>query len=183
MSGGLKAKVTKIEQLKGSRNWDGTMYYRLKFQVKLENGQAVFAMTDVVPGYRNFPWWEPVIKAGAGTVIGGVFLKDGYKPVKVNADSQVFIINETLFPQKLEPLPMDKIRLVKAGYPETWYVPSKSEFGKGHHVNLFYGMGECDCQGFKYSGSKRTCDHIKQVLDLKKKVAQQQVEKVIQKLF
>ncbi len=182
--GALKAKITKIEQLKGSRNWDGSLYYRLKFQVKTEDGRSVFAMSDIVPGYRNFPWWEPVIKAGPGTVIGGVYLKENYKPYKVDADSQVFIIHEPLFvyPQA-EPLPMDQIRLVKSGHPETWYVPSKTGMGRGYHVGVFNGAGECECMGFKYSGSKRTCEHIKKVLDLKKKTAVAQAEKAAQKLF
>jgi len=182
--GALKAKITKIEQLKGSRNWDGSLYYRLKFLVKTENGGMVFAMTDIVPGYRNFPWWEPVIKAGPGTVIGGVYLKEGFKPCKVDADSQVFIVHEPLFAHpKAEPLPLGQIRLVKSGDPETWYVPSKSGVDRGYHVSLFHGIGECECSAFRYSGNKRSCDHIKRVLDLKKKAALVQAEKTAQKLF
>jgi hypothetical protein len=87
----FKATITKIDQGKYSRTEN--IYYRIRF--RLETGE--FAMTDVVPTYRNFGYWEPVIKAGPGTTIGGVFLKDGFnKPLKVNADSQVFIIQASL---------------------------------------------------------------------------------------
>jgi hypothetical protein len=85
---GLKAKITKIHEPKLSYNGD-VAYIRINLQ--LEDGS--FAQTDIVPKYRNYAWWQPVLKAGIGTWIGGVFLKQNGK---VDADSRVEIIKPPL---------------------------------------------------------------------------------------
>ena len=80
----MKARIKAIDELVMSRNND-VSFQRIHFV--LESG--VFAMTDVVKTYRNYRYWEPVIKSGVGTYIGGVNIKS---PGKVDADSAVYII-------------------------------------------------------------------------------------------
>ena len=82
----IRARITKIDKLKMSRNND-VAFQRISFI--LENGS--FAMTDVVSTYRNYRFWKPVIESGVGTYIGGVNLK---RPNKVDADSQVYILQK-----------------------------------------------------------------------------------------
>lgn len=84
----MKAKITKIQELTMSKNQD-VAYKRLHFQ--LEDGSH--AMTDIVPKYRNYSWWKPVIEAGVGTWIDNVSLMN---PGKVNADSRINIIQAPL---------------------------------------------------------------------------------------
>jgi len=79
----MKAQIVKIDDPKTSRNGDA-IFYRVK--LKLENND--FVMTDIVPTYRNFAWWRPILQAGVGTWIDGVALKCAGK---INADSQVYI--------------------------------------------------------------------------------------------
>lgn len=84
----MKAKLTKIEHTKTSRNGD-VAFQRL--HLTLEDGG--FAMTDVVSSFRNYRYWKPVIESGVGTHITGVKLK-GLS--KIDADSQVSIIQTPL---------------------------------------------------------------------------------------
>lgn len=94
----MKGQLVKLDQLKLSRNNDAT-FQRLKFQ--LEDGS--FAMTDVVPTYRNYVWWRPVVAAGVGVVIDNISLitqASEKAPKKINADSQVRIIDPALFLKK-----------------------------------------------------------------------------------
>jgi hypothetical protein len=87
----MNAIVTKIDQLKMSRNGDA-VFRRIYF--RLEDGS--WAVTDVVSSFRNFKYWRPVIEAGVGSSIGGVeLLAQG----KVNADSKVYVIKA---PTKVE---------------------------------------------------------------------------------
>lgn len=155
----LKAKITKIDEGKYSRTEN--IYYRIRF--RLETGE--FAMTDVVPTYRNFAYWKPVIAAGPGTTIGGVFLKEGgWKPLKVNSDSQVFIIQETLIKDK--PVTEEPIFQVKKGSPEVWAVIGAK--GKRHEVVILHGFAQCDCEAFRFAGKKKECKHTKAVEAYKK---------------
>lgn len=80
----MKATLQKIDQFKVSRNGD-VGYYRLKFV--LEDG--TFAMTDIVPTFRNYANWKNIIHIGVGVVITGFFMKG---PQKIDADSPVTII-------------------------------------------------------------------------------------------
>lgn len=96
----MKAKLTKISHRKMSYNGD-VDYYRLNFQ--LEDGS--FAQTDVVPSYRNYAWWEPIVMAGVGTVIDHVMLRPSLKAKKIDADCQPVITKAPLFnhPQQQDP--------------------------------------------------------------------------------
>ncbi|HEY5918592.1 MAG TPA: hypothetical protein VIU13_14345 [Chryseolinea sp.] len=87
----MKAKLTKINKPRASYNGD-VYFHRLHFQ--LEDGSH--AMTDLVSTYRNFTNWKPVIDAGIGTWIDNVAL---INPKKINADSQVRIIQAPVFNQ------------------------------------------------------------------------------------
>lgn len=80
----MKAELIKIHQQKNSYNND-VKFIRLNF--KLEDG--TFAMTDVVPTFRNFSMWKPIIAKGVGAKINGITL---INPKKVNADSSVYLI-------------------------------------------------------------------------------------------
>ncbi len=151
----MKAKIKQIMYPRFSRNGD-VFFQRIKLQ--MEDGS--FAMTDLVSTFRNFKWWEPVIKAGTGTVIGGVFLKDGYKD-KVNADSQIYIIQETLVKDQIPQLEIFKVSQPDFGSVEVYRVNSFTIPKKKYEITNFYGMPRCSCPDFRYM--QRKCKHIKTV--------------------
>lgn len=80
----MKAEITKIDELKASAHYP-VAFRRIYF--KMEDGS--WAVTDVVPSYRNYRYWKPVIEAGVGTTITNVRLKE---KSKVDADSPVKIV-------------------------------------------------------------------------------------------
>lgn len=80
----MTGKLVKIQPLTESRNGDVT-YTRLHFELS----DGGFAMTDVVPKFRNYRYWKPVIEKGVGTVITNFHLKG---PQKIDADSRVQIV-------------------------------------------------------------------------------------------
>ena len=98
----MRAKITKIDRPKYSRNGD-TVFYRVYFE--LESG--AWAHTDLVSTYRNFERWRSILKSGVGTKIDGVNLKRGYNN-KVDADSFIRMIQETLLSTK----PVGQIKLL-----------------------------------------------------------------------
>lgn len=105
----MKATIKKHDPAKFSRNGD-VRYIRIYFE--LDEGS--WAATDLVPTYRNFSKWRPILASGIGTVIGGVGLKaEG----KINADSDVYIVKKPLTP--------DPILLVKSSVPEPKKEPKK----------------------------------------------------------
>ncbi len=148
----MTAKLKKMDMPKYSRNGN-VCFRRLYFE--LEDGN--FAVTDLVPSFRNFKWWEPVIKSGIGTVIGGVFLKDGYKD-KINADSQVFIVQEPLVKNHTS-LPIYPVPQSNPHAPRVYEIPSFTTAGKSYEVTSEYGFMRCSCPDFKYM--HRKCKHIK----------------------
>jgi len=86
----MKAKILKIEDPKISQNGD-VKFYRVK--MRLEDG--TFAMTDIVPKFKNYAWWKNIIKHGKGYWIEGVKLRS---VGKVDADSMVKICRPPLDP-------------------------------------------------------------------------------------
>jgi hypothetical protein len=81
----MKAKIIKIDPLKESRTEKS--FRRIYFT--LENGK--WAKTDVVPSYRNYARWKPIInlyESGAEVFIDGVSLR---QEAEVDADSYVSI--------------------------------------------------------------------------------------------
>ncbi len=157
----MKARITKILEQKYSRTEN--VYFRI--YLRLETGE--FAITDVVPTYRNFKFWQPVMKAGVGTIIGGVFLKEGYgKTLKVDADSEVFIIQEPLMKSPISEIDKE-IYLLREGDPEIWSVIGSK--GKRHKVMISTNrLSTCDCEAYRYGGGK-ACKHIKLALNERKK--------------
>lgn len=142
----MKAKITKINHKKFSRNGD-VFYQRINFQ--LEDGS--FAQTDLVSSFRNYGWWLPVIEAGVGTWIRNVEIKHNGK---VDADSRVEITQA--------PLPAENRPL----WPETPSRDGVQRFTVKSRTNplevytvaiLPHGEAECDCKGFQY---RRYCQHI-----------------------
>ena len=87
----MNATIKKIDKTKYSRNGE-VKFQRVYFE--LEDGS--FAITDLVSTYRNYKRWEKILKSGIGTKIAGVGLKE---PGKVNADSEVYLIQPTLTAQ------------------------------------------------------------------------------------
>jgi hypothetical protein len=140
----MTAKLKRMDQPKYSRNGK-VCFQRLYFE--LEDGS--WAATDLVPSYRNYKWWEPVIKSGIGTEIGGVFLKDNY-PNKINADSQVYIVQEPLLKQ---PQPEPELQ------SRVYSFPSFTNPKKSYEVTYCNGIPQCSCFDFKYR--TRKCKHIK----------------------
>ncbi len=153
----MKAKLKKMDYPKYSRN--GYVSFR-RIYFELEDGS--WAATDLVPSFRNYKWWEPVINSGIGTVIGGVFLKDGYRD-KINADSQVFIIQEPLLK---EPKPEQDLA------PRSYVIPSFTSPKKDYEVTYHYNIPQCSCPDFKYRKSK--CKHIKELEKQKLREIQRQ---------
>lgn len=83
----MKAKIIKIDLLKTSRAEKA--YRRIYFT--LEDGS--WAKSDIVPAYRNFKIWKPIIQlfeAGAVVFLDGVELR---QPHEIDADSLVKITN------------------------------------------------------------------------------------------
>ncbi len=79
----MKATVTKIDQPKVS-SYQAT-FIRIYF-----NGEdGNWYQTDVVPVYRNYKNWRPVIEKGIGVKLDGLMLKS---KSKIDADSPVRII-------------------------------------------------------------------------------------------
>ncbi|MGH7249526.1 MAG: hypothetical protein ACREGC_00985 [Minisyncoccia bacterium] len=89
----MKATLYKIDDLKMSNNRD-VAYKRLYFN--LEDGS--WAATDVVPTFRNYPNWKPVIEGGIGTIIDNFFMKSKNK---IDADSKIKILGKKPDQQKL----------------------------------------------------------------------------------
>jgi hypothetical protein len=80
----MKATLTKIDPLKASISNNGT-FRRIYFE--LEDGS--WAHTDVVPEFRNYKRWKPIIEKGVGTELTGIRVKFGSK---VDADSPIKIL-------------------------------------------------------------------------------------------
>lgn len=55
----------------------------------MEDG--TWAQTDVVPGFRNYVYWKPVIESGPDTQIGNLTYKS---KSKVDADCKPYIIGK-----------------------------------------------------------------------------------------
>ena len=72
----MKGTITKIDPLKNSRNKEG--YIRVHF--KMEDGS--WAITDLVPSYRNYGRWKNLLRKG--TDLSGLMMKS---KMKVDADS------------------------------------------------------------------------------------------------
>jgi len=79
----MKAYITKIDPPKKSTK--GHEFIRVYFQ--MEDG--TWAATDLVPTFRNYKRWQPITKAGPGSIIDNVVL---LLPGKVNADSHVALV-------------------------------------------------------------------------------------------
>ncbi len=142
----MTAKLKKMDQPKYSRNGK-VCFQRLYFE--LEDGS--WAATDLVPSYRNYKWWEPVIKSGIGTEIGGVFLKESYRD-KINADSQVYILQAPLLKQ-----PQSEPDFQTRSYS----FPSFTNPKKSYEVIYRNSIPQCTCFDFKYRNRK--CKHIKEL--------------------
>lgn len=79
----MKAKITKIDHLKGSRT--EAAFRRVYFQ--LEDGS--WAKTDVVPKYRNFKNWKfpiELFEKGEEVFLDGIQLR---RKQEVDADSPI----------------------------------------------------------------------------------------------
>lgn len=155
-----------MDNPKYSRN--GKVCFR-RLYFELEDGN--WAATDLVPSFRNYKWWEPVVKCGIGTEIGGIFLKDGYRD-KINTDSQVYILQEPLI-KKTEPVTDDFC-------PQTYSIPSFTNPQKKYEITYIYGIPQCSCQDFKYRNGK--CKHIKEIEKQKAK-QRQMAQDALPKLF
>ena len=111
----MKAKIIKIDPLKESRN-KGNSYRRVYFQVKdfeIDREKAVvktvtkWAKTDLVPKFRNYKKWVPVLKVG--NILEGIRMKG---ESTVDADSNITVLynqeiteeNQKIIDEKVEQL-------------------------------------------------------------------------------
>ena len=95
----MEGQITKIEKLAKSHN-KGQSFIRVHF--RLANGQ--WAKTDLVPGFRNFKRWKPLLKErntlyalrlkDKETVDADCFPKIRYYPYLSLADEQLRIFAE-----------------------------------------------------------------------------------------
>jgi hypothetical protein len=170
----MKAKLKRIDVPKYSRNGD-VCFRRIYFE--LEDGN--WAMTDLIPSFRNYKWWEPIIKSGVGTVIGGVFLKDGYRD-KINADSQVFIVQEPLVKDNTRQIEFQKIPQTSRFAPDVYTISSFTIPDRQYEIIDTYGFLQCSCPDFRFM--RRKCKHIKEV-EKKKVEARQKQMAAMPKLF
>ena len=90
----MTCEVTKIDPLKAS-GYEAA-YYRIYFK-RIPDGD--WLQTDVVPIYRNFKNWKPVLEAGVGTVVSGLVLKSPNQKTKIDADSPVHIVSRPVVSQ------------------------------------------------------------------------------------
>lgn len=136
----MEAIIRKIGNLKSSRN--GNVYFR-RISFILEDGS--WAMTDLISSYRNYARWKPIIEAGIGTKIRGVFEKS---KGKIDADSLVEIIQEPII--KSTPItPEDKIKSQTA--------KSASHEDVEYEITDLGTQVLCSCPGFRRWGH---CHHI-----------------------
>lgn len=75
-------QIYKIDELKQSRN-KGEVFYRVYFTMRgaLE-GHKFWAKTDIVPNFRNYGKWKPLLKVG--NILSGLQMR---RHDEVNADS------------------------------------------------------------------------------------------------
>ena len=98
----MKAKIIKIDPLKQSRTEKA--FRRIYFM--LDDG--TWAKTDIVPAYRNFKIWKPIIEMfekGAEVFLDGINLRnpqevDGDSVVRLSSPFQV--ITRTVNEQKIK---------------------------------------------------------------------------------
>lgn len=88
----MKAQLIKIEDnnqilITKKGTYDGN---KLKCHFDLEDSS--YAWTYIVPSFKNWNRWEPVIQSGSGTVVEGLELKKGTNII--DADSFVKVINK-----------------------------------------------------------------------------------------
>ena len=73
-----------------SRTNDGG-YYRVYFEMEDKS----WAHTDILPKFRNYKYWEPIIKSGTGTIVGNLEYKIG-RVGKIDADCRPYIIQKKM---------------------------------------------------------------------------------------
>ena len=83
----MNATITKIDPPKASKTQATFIRIYFKGTTDLE-----WYQTDIVPIYRNYKQWKPIIESGVGTVVGNLNLKVRMGKSKVDADSPAIII-------------------------------------------------------------------------------------------
>ena len=79
--------VTKIDPPK-ENSWHSGVFIRIYF--KMDDG--TWAQTDVVPTFRNYRYWKPIIESGVDTRVGNLAYKS---KAKINADCEPCIIEKS----------------------------------------------------------------------------------------
>ena len=72
--------ITKIDPPK-ENSWHSGVFIRIYF--KMEDGS--WAQTDVVPDFRNYVYWKPIIESGLDTQVSDLVYKS---KSKIDADCQ-----------------------------------------------------------------------------------------------
>lgn len=100
----MRGKITKIDQLKSSRN-SGQAFTRVYFKVKRGVGDFIWAKTDIVPSFRNYQRWKPFLQVG--TILDGLVLRGNNT---IDADSRPVLVSKV----ELEKVQEDKEQLSTA---------------------------------------------------------------------
>lgn len=119
----MRGSIVKLDPIKYSRN-GGDSFIRVKF--KLEDGS--FAMTDLVPSYRNYPRWKDLLVVGKD--LDNLTLKskgkidaDSFPNVvkpfvdgewKSMPDGSMEFVRKAYIPEPLPPLPVEEKKLIQA---------------------------------------------------------------------
>lgn len=100
----MRGKITKIDTLKSSRN-AGQAFLRVYFKVKRGVGDFIWAKTDIVPSFRNYARWKPLLEVG--NILDGLILKADNT---VDADSRPELVSKA----EVEKVQEDKEQLSTA---------------------------------------------------------------------
>lgn len=87
----MRATITKIDPPKASK------YQATFIRIYFNGDDGKWYQTDVVPVYRNYKNWKPVLESGVGTVVDGLQTKWSYGRIgnsKIDADSPVIIVGK-----------------------------------------------------------------------------------------
>lgn len=99
-----KTERGKITSILDKKQGNGADYRRVNFE--MENGK--WAKTDLVPGYKNYPFWlkdkEGRVLLRVGTTLGNLQRLDAKT---INADSRPFFIS--FEPYVPKPLPVKPV--------------------------------------------------------------------------
>lgn len=100
-------QITKIDQMKASRN-SKEAFVRVYFKLQIESKNFIWAKTDLVPTFRNYKKWKPLLKVG--NILDGLILRG---KETIDADSNpIFLKNSEVKNFNSDPVQLDIFSLL-----------------------------------------------------------------------